>query len=359
MDGDQFRPCAAAGQSYPDLEKGEHTFAVRATDAAGTADPTPATHAWTIDAAAPRTADTMPTSRALGVATTTETGVTFGANADARVARANPGSNYGTGRRLITDREPVTESYLRFEVSGVDGTVTRANLQLYAPEGTVNGPAVFPAGNAWAEGSITWNSRPERTSTVAADDKGPIASNTWVAFDVTSLVAGDGTYTFNLASTSRDAVYFHSKEAADASLRPRLVLTVDATATGRHHRPDRDRHDADGRSRRRSGHDRRRGRLLRAHGPRHADDWHLHLAAAGWRGHHRPGQPQRGGDDGDSRPGRRPGRRHDLHRDGRGRGKRSRGRGGQPAGRRPRLELHDSGAGRHDRAGDHDRRGAE
>ena len=229
MDGDQFRPCAAAGQSYPDLEKGEHTFAVRATDAAGTADPTPATHAWTIDAAAPRTADTMPTSRALGVATTTETGVTFGANADARVARAYREELWHGKkthhRSRARDRELFT---LRGERRRRHGNSSQSAA--VRPGGDGQGPAVFPAGNAWTEGSITWNSRPERTSTVAADDKGPIASNTWVTFDVTSLVAGDGTYTFNLASTSRDAVYFHSKEAADASLRPRLVLTVDATA---------------------------------------------------------------------------------------------------------------------------------
>jgi large repetitive protein len=53
LDGADFTPCVS-GVSYEGLDLGEHTFEVRATDAAGNTDPTPARHAWTI------VADTTP-----------------------------------------------------------------------------------------------------------------------------------------------------------------------------------------------------------------------------------------------------------------------------------------------------------
>jgi hypothetical protein len=42
-------------RTYGPLSDGPHTFAVAATDAAGNADPTPATHTWTIDTSLPET----------------------------------------------------------------------------------------------------------------------------------------------------------------------------------------------------------------------------------------------------------------------------------------------------------------
>ena len=53
LDGAGFRPCQAAGQRYRGLAAGRHVFRVRAIDAAGNADPTPAAHAWRVEAAEP------------------------------------------------------------------------------------------------------------------------------------------------------------------------------------------------------------------------------------------------------------------------------------------------------------------
>ncbi|MFO0694317.1 MAG: hypothetical protein U0230_12225 [Polyangiales bacterium] len=54
LDGGAFTACAT-GQSYQGLAEGGHAFAVRAVDAAGNVDPTPATYAWTVDTTAPDT----------------------------------------------------------------------------------------------------------------------------------------------------------------------------------------------------------------------------------------------------------------------------------------------------------------
>ena len=48
--------------------------------------------------------------------------------------------------------------------------------------------------------------------------------NTWVEYDVTPFVTGNGTYSFTLATTSNDGIDFYNREAA--TLRPELVVTL-------------------------------------------------------------------------------------------------------------------------------------
>ncbi len=60
IDGGTWGPCASP-KAYSGLADGPHTFAVRATDAVGNLDATPASQAWAVDATAPQTTiDTGP-----------------------------------------------------------------------------------------------------------------------------------------------------------------------------------------------------------------------------------------------------------------------------------------------------------
>ncbi|RIK43250.1 MAG: hypothetical protein DCC58_09835, partial [Chloroflexi bacterium] len=54
LDSAAFAPCSSSAQ-YSGLSAGAHTFQVRATDAAGNVDATPASFSWTIDTTAPET----------------------------------------------------------------------------------------------------------------------------------------------------------------------------------------------------------------------------------------------------------------------------------------------------------------
>jgi hypothetical protein len=150
------------------------------------------------------------------------TALTLSAEADARVQEANPGTNYGTSY-LRTDggSDLDVESYLRFNVSGLSGTVVSAKLRVYAYTGTANGPAVYGTSSDWSETGITWSNRPVRSG-AATDDKGSIATNSWVEYDVRPFIVGNGTYSFVLATSSSDGVDIHSREAA--SLRPELIV---------------------------------------------------------------------------------------------------------------------------------------
>jgi hypothetical protein len=47
LDSGSFETCTSP-KTYSGLKKGSHTFAVRAVDAAGNLDPTPATRTWKV-----------------------------------------------------------------------------------------------------------------------------------------------------------------------------------------------------------------------------------------------------------------------------------------------------------------------
>lgn len=144
-------------------------------------------------------------------------------SADARVEQANPTTNFGTASRLEVD-SPGIQSYLRFTVSGVSGNVQSATLRLLASNGSTDGPSLYLTDNTWTETGITWNNRPAPTSGAVAN-AGSIASRTWVEFDLTGVVTGNGTYNFVLLPDSSDGATFYSREASAAN-RPQLVLGI-------------------------------------------------------------------------------------------------------------------------------------
>ncbi len=147
----------------------------------------------------------------------------FTANADAQVSAASPGTNYGKAKTMGVGTTPQVESYVRFDVRNVTEMVRTARLRLFVASGggTVDGPAVYTAGSTWNEPKVNWTSRPARTGGVVFD-AGALAAGTWVEFDVTSAVQGNGTVTFALVGTSTDAAAFVSRE--EKKNKPVLVV---------------------------------------------------------------------------------------------------------------------------------------
>jgi PKD repeat protein/glucose/arabinose dehydrogenase len=161
--------------------------------------------------------------------------VTFAPEVDARVEAMEPDANFGTDTRLRTDGDgtmPTEESFLRFQVAGISGRVATARLRLRSDTGTVNGPAARGIANSWSETGLTWNNRPAPTSG-AVSDAGAIASNTWVEWDLTPLVTGDGPVSVQLSQPGDDGLYFHSRESTATTLRPQLVVTFTNDAYAR------------------------------------------------------------------------------------------------------------------------------
>jgi len=151
--------------------------------------------------------------------------LTFLAEADAQVNEANPGENTGTSKFLQVDgnSDAAIESFVRFAVTGISGAIQSARLRLYnTSNASENGPAVYAANPAWTEAEITWNQRPERTSEELAN-QGSISKESWVEYDVTKAVTGNGTFSFVLAADSSDAATFSSRQGSQP---PELVITL-------------------------------------------------------------------------------------------------------------------------------------
>ncbi len=183
-----------------------YTYQVRAVDAAGNV--------------------SDPSNSAPAATPPVATVLTLSPEADARTQEANPTTNYGTAYlRVNGGSELDVETLVRFTVTGAPaGSVASAKLRLYNYNGTADGPALYPTVTSWNETAVSWNTRPARTSGTPTDDKGAIAKNTWVEYNVTPLVTGNGTYSFALATTSSDGIDFYNREAA--TLRPELVVTL-------------------------------------------------------------------------------------------------------------------------------------
>jgi calcineurin-like phosphoesterase family protein len=156
--------------------------------------------------------------------------LTFTAEADAQVNEENPDNNAGNSTFLQVDgaSEPAVESFIRFTVTGTSGTIQSARLRVYdTTNASDNGPAIYATGAAWTETEITWNNRPERTSE-ELDNKSSISTETWVEYDVTGAVTGDGTFSFVLAADSSDAATFSSREGSQS---PELMISLAGSST--------------------------------------------------------------------------------------------------------------------------------
>jgi hypothetical protein len=155
--------------------------------------------------------------------------LTFLAEADAWVDKEKPGENNGNSEILRTDGENENqyESFVRFTVTGISGSVQSARLRVYVTAGSGDGPAVYPVESTWEESGITWETRPVFQGSVL-DDKDRLTGDTWVEYNVTPQVTQNGTFSFVFMADSGDGVEFSSREGNHP---PELVVTTGDVTT--------------------------------------------------------------------------------------------------------------------------------
>ncbi len=152
----------------------------------------------------------------------------FTAIADAAVQAASPSQNFGSTTTLLSDSSPLEQSLLRFNVTGLSGTVTRAVLRLYVSNGSADGPAVYRTGSGWTEGVVTWSTRPAVSGSPLAD-LGSVSSGSFVELDVTQAVSGNGEVDLALVASSSDGMDAASRETLEVDRRPTLIVTTGST----------------------------------------------------------------------------------------------------------------------------------
>ena len=157
--------------------------------------------------------------------------LTFNPIHDAYVWSANATTNYGTATELRarTSASATQYAFLKFNVTGVVGTITSAKIRLFVLENGNQGGSIHSVSNnllssatAWTESNIISNNAPTVGGS-ALSSVGAITAGTIVEFNVTAAISGNGIFSFGIKSTSSDAAKYHSKENSND---PQLVIEI-------------------------------------------------------------------------------------------------------------------------------------
>jgi hypothetical protein len=145
----------------------------------------------------------------------------FNPVADAYVNEGSPTTNYGTATTLRADATPVVRSYLRFNVQGLSGSITRVTLRIFTNSGSSTGYEVHNvADNTWTEGSINHTNAPAMDGVIATS--GAFGTGVWTTVDITPLVTSNGALNLALTTTNATAFSLASREAGANA--PQLVI---------------------------------------------------------------------------------------------------------------------------------------
>lgn len=169
------------------------------------------------------TPSSTPTSTSTFTSTPTLviTSSTFNPIADAYVNQDSSATNYGAAMTLRADASPIVRSYLRFNVQGLSGTVTRATLRIFTNSNSSIGYEVRGvADNSWVESTINYTNAPAFDGVTATS--GSFGSGAWTTVDITPLVTGNGTFSIALTTTSNTAFSLASRESGATA--PQLVI---------------------------------------------------------------------------------------------------------------------------------------
>ena len=155
---------------------------------------------------------------------------TFNPIADAYVIQSTPASNFGSSLSLREDSTPVTRSYLRFVVKGLNGSIIQsAKLRVYAKSTSTSGFSVRAlANNSWTEDKITYNNSPAVGNIINSSTA--FSGGVWIVVNISSYVKAEGTYNLVLTTTNATNINLSSREATGKS--PQLlIIAAEATST--------------------------------------------------------------------------------------------------------------------------------
>jgi len=157
-------------------------------------------------------------------AATTAT-TTLVATEDGYVDSSRPLKTFGAADRIQVDARPVLRSYLKFDLSSIDGTVTSAVLRLTATSASKVGFGVREVANAsWSESTLRYTNAPGFSAPIGVR-VGRFAPKQVISLDVTASVrAGVGSFAL-IDRRSSAALSVASSENRRPAVRPRLVVT--------------------------------------------------------------------------------------------------------------------------------------
>ena len=225
LDGGAFADCSSP-KSYAGLTEAAHTFEVRAEDAAGNVDATPATHAWTVDLTAPDTSLAPTPSNPSASATptfglgSTESPSTFECDLDGvgwapcttPFTTPSLGDGSHTLKARATDAAANTDATEATFTWLVDATAPTGSITAPANGAAVGGTIVLASDSADAGSGVA----------TVLFQRSPAGAGTWTgqaaSWDTTAQ--GDGDYDLRVVTTDG---------AGNAFTSATITVTVDNT----------------------------------------------------------------------------------------------------------------------------------
>jgi hypothetical protein len=188
LDGNTFASCTSP-RSYSGLSDGSHTFSVRATDAAGNTDATPATRSWTVNTVPPVTQS-----------------ASLAPVADGGLSELTPTANSGAAKTLKVDgNDPDPNggdlyAALRWDLSSLPAgaTVNSATVTLNVTNPTTQVYGAYDLKRAWDEGQLTWNQAATGAPWATAGAKGTTDRGSKIADVAPTTIAP---YTFTVPAS--------------------------------------------------------------------------------------------------------------------------------------------------------------
>ena len=153
--------------------------------------------------------------------------LTFTPVADSYVNQSNPNNNFGSNHSIRVDGSPLVHAYLKFDVSGINGTISSVTLRIYANSSSSGGFEVHRVDdNSWQEKTITYNNAP--TPGVKVGTSPHFSTHDWVTTDVSGLLNSDGTLSIVLVGINKTAINLASRD--DSNHIPQLLVELDSPA---------------------------------------------------------------------------------------------------------------------------------
>jgi hypothetical protein len=115
----------------------------------------------------------------------------------------------------------LVNSYLRFNLTGLNGTVIKATLRIYANSASTSGiQAHGVIDTNWGEKTITYANAPAMSGVVSTSTA--VKANSWVEMNVTSLVSANGLLSLAVTTSGATAINLASRESGANA--PQLVV---------------------------------------------------------------------------------------------------------------------------------------
>lgn len=160
--------------------------------------------------------------------TTPSTGmasIAYTAVEDTSVDSSAPTKNFGKEERLYVDGSPTKRTYMKFNVSGVNGKkIEKVQLRINVTDASKSSQNITKvSGQSWSEASTIFNNRPGSTGTAVTVSNLPTGVK-YIDLPV-SDVTGDGTYQYGIhpkSDADTDGLDFYSREGGRG---PQLVVT--------------------------------------------------------------------------------------------------------------------------------------